>query len=198
MTNMKTTRLLRAVACVLLGTAAIGSSGCLLIAAGAAGGAAAGVAYARGKVCAMYSAYPADVWSALHLALQDLKMPVKEESFDGKKGMLKTISVDGDKVTIHLSEDNFYAGGPLGTRLCIRMGVFGDRPGSEGIFEQIGKHMVPREPQALPGPQPLMPTAASNTVPPPLAPLSTNQLPAPAQAPLPASPLPVDVMPRQK
>jgi hypothetical protein len=129
-------------ATTLLAAIALANCGCLLVAAGSAAGAAAGIAYVNGKVSATYFAYPNDVWMATRQGLTDLGMPLMKESFDGFKGSLESKTAEGDKVYINLEclpspglvEGAF-------TRLSIRIASFGDRDHSERIFQQIGSHV---------------------------------------------------------
>src|SRR6266481_8050617 len=87
-------------ATTLLAVLALANCGCLLVAAGTAAGAAAGIAYANGKVSATYFAYPNDVWMATRQGLTDLGMPLMKESFDGFNGSLESKTIDGDKVCL--------------------------------------------------------------------------------------------------
>src|SRR6266404_2979429 len=89
-------------ATTLLAGLALANCGCLLVAAGTAAGAAAGIAYANGKVSATYFAYPHDVWMATRQGLTDLGMPLMKECFDGFKGSLESRTTDGDKVYVTL------------------------------------------------------------------------------------------------
>jgi Protein of unknown function (DUF3568) len=126
----------------LLAACALANCGCLLVAAGTAVGAATGVAYVNGKISATYFAYPRDVWMATRQGLTELGMPLLKESFDGFNGSVESKTSDGDKVFITL-ECLSPAGTIDGafTRLSIRIASFGDRKGSELIFQQIGSHV---------------------------------------------------------
>jgi Protein of unknown function (DUF3568) len=129
-------------ATMLLAAVALANCGCLLVAAGTAAGAAAGIAYANGKVSATYFAYPNDVWAATRQGLTDLGMPLMKESFDGLKGSLESKTADGDKVYITmecLPSPGLVEG--AFTRLSIRIASFGDRDHSKRIFQQIGSHV---------------------------------------------------------
>lgn len=129
-------------ATMLLAAVALTNCGCLLVAAGTAAGAAAGIAYANGKVSATYFAYPNDVWAATRQGLTDLDMPLLKESFDGFKGSLESKTVDGDKVYITmecLPSPGLVEG--AFTKLSIRIASFGDRDHSKRIFRQIGNHV---------------------------------------------------------
>ncbi len=126
----------------LLASLALTNCGCLLVAAGTAAGAATGIAYINGKVSATYFAYPRDVWMATMQGLTELGMPLTNQTFDGVKGSLESKTADGDKVFVSLeclSSPNAVDG--AFTRLSIRIANFGDRKGSERIFQQIGSHI---------------------------------------------------------
>ena len=142
MTPRTVSSLARCLATLLLAAGALANCGCLLVAAGAAAGAATGVAYVNGKISATYFAYPRDVWMATRQGLTELGMPLLKESFDGLKGSVESKTSDGDNVYITLE-----CVSPPGTidgaftRLSIRIASFGDRKGSELIFQQIGSHV---------------------------------------------------------
>jgi Protein of unknown function (DUF3568) len=129
-------------ATALLSVCALANCGCLLVAAGTAVGAATGVAYVNGNISATYFAYPRDVWIATRQGLTDLEMPLLKESFDGIKGSVESRTTDGDKVfiTMECLSPPGTIDGAL-TRLSIRIANFGDRKGSERIFQSIGSHV---------------------------------------------------------
>ena len=64
---------------VFVAATALLPGGCLLVAAGAAGGAAVGYVYCKGKVCDTYAANFDDSWAATHTALAELALPVSKE-----------------------------------------------------------------------------------------------------------------------
>src|SRR5437879_5466705 len=80
--------------------AAIASSGCLLVAAGAAAGGAVGYAYYQGKVCGTYNADFNDTWAALHTALGELGMPVVSEQAQGDERFVESRTASGERVRI--------------------------------------------------------------------------------------------------
>jgi Protein of unknown function (DUF3568) len=204
MTPRTVSRLALCVATPLLAACALANCGCLLVAAGAAAGAATGVAYVNGNISATYFAYPRDVWAATRQGLTELGMPLIKESFDGIKGSVESKTSDGDKVFITLE-----CLSPPGTidgaftRLSIRIASFGDRKGSEIIFQQIGNHvpahMLPQS--ASQGPMPggtafgatpagagVMPLTLTNALnSPPLTISNTPITPIPQQPILPTS-----------
>ncbi len=160
---------------LVLGAVAVSQGGCLLVAAGAAGagGAAVGYAYYQGKNCQSFSANFEDAWAATHTALVELGMPILNEERHMDNGVIKTQTSDGDRVRIGLDviSSRIPADGAL-TRICIRVGTFGDHPVSERILSQVGAHLIavpaqnlqPERPALLP-PAPLR--APNQTVEPP-------------------------------
>lgn len=190
------------VLCVLAAISFL-QSGCLLAAAGIAGAAAAGTAYAKGKICALYNARPTDAWAATKQAVTEMGMPILKEEFDGAEGMIQTRTAEGEMVRIYLEARTsaFPSDGPI-TKICIRVATFGDWPISERIMAQIGSHLAP--PSAvvpaqmpLPGPPPspivqaqaLQSAPAPQTTAPPLA--TTPQSTPPGSQGLPAQPIPI-------
>lgn len=129
---------------------ALMQGGCLLVAAGCAGGAAAGYCYCNGKVCHTYLSGFDDTWAATKTALADLGMPVVEEEKQGTCGFIKAKLNDGETVRIHvdLQYSKFPVDGPV-TRVCIRVSCFGDHPASARILDQIGFHLAPAPPPGI-------------------------------------------------
>jgi hypothetical protein len=170
---------------LVLAAAALANSGCLIVAAGAAVGGAAGVGYvySKGKVCQCYHANLADSWTALHTALRELGMPVVSEEFraDGES-YLESRTGTGDKVRIYLADipNPIPAENPL-SRICVRVATFGDSLVSDRILSQVDLHLVAVPP----------PAAAPGTAPPPApgapqpAPLPPQTAPPPLLAPEP-------------
>jgi hypothetical protein len=163
---------------------ALANCGCLLVAAGAAGGAAASYLYYKGKVCETYNANLDDTFLALRAALGELAMPVLSESREGDNWSVESRTAAGDSVHIHLQvqASKFPAEGQV-TRLCVRVATFGDELVSSRILAQVGFHLVPvgqnGQPAPLPAASPIMQTAApaasagaapAQTGPPPLLP----------------------------
>jgi hypothetical protein len=136
--------------CLLLAAVALANCGCLVLAAGAAGGAAAGYFYVRGKLCDVYYAGFDDTWKATHTALAELAMPILKEEFQGGEGSITSRTVDGDSVQISVTalESKIPAGGPA-TRVCVRVATFGDHPLSNRVLDQIGFHLTPATAPAM-------------------------------------------------
>jgi hypothetical protein len=172
---------------VALAMAAFSTGGCLWIAAGAAGGAAVGYAYSKGKYSQAFHAGFDDTWAATHAGLIDLGMPVIKEGREGSEGWVETTAADGSKVrlTLEVMASKVPTDGPM-TQVGVRVATFGDPLLSDRILGQVGAHLVP-------GPGPVPPTpvppAATPTVPKLLAPVAPPQT---AEPPLiqPATPAP--------
>jgi len=189
---------------LLFGASAMTSSGCLIVATGAAGGAAAGYAYVKGKVCEVYNSGFNDTWAATHTALAELAMPILKEELQGEEGFITTQTADGDRVRIRVNSDEsrIQAQGRV-TRVCVRVATFGDHPVSVAILNQVGLHLAPSTPVGwTPA---VAPTArvgviqAGATNEPPLAsPAPSGNVPQTQTAPpplLPAEPAPVGKTP---
>jgi hypothetical protein len=159
---------------LIVAIVAICQSGCLLIAAGAAGGAAAGYAYYQGRICQSYIANFEDAWAATHAALGELGMPVLSEERQTNCGVIKSQTADGDRVRIALDvvPSRIPAEGSL-TRICVRVGTFGDHPVSERVLYQVGAHLV-----VCPVPFAAIPPPVANAPGSDTAPLSPVPVPA--------------------
>jgi hypothetical protein len=149
---------------VFLALLALASGGCLVVAAGAGAGAAvAGYAYVKGKVCYSFNASLEDTWAATRKALAELQMPVQsEERESASTGFIKSQTSDGTAVRIYLEvqPSPFPTEGPH-TRVCIRVGAFGDYAISDRIMGQLNAHLVPvtvgNGPGSPPGQPPVPP-----------------------------------------
>ena len=140
----------------LLGLA-LANGGCLLAAAGVAGGAAAGYAYYKGKITQEYNAGFEDTWAAANSALADLGMPVVAAEREGNTGFLDGRSADGERV--RLSFETFPsplpAEGAL-TRVGVRVATFGDGPASDRILNQIEAQLAARPRTMTPVPSSIL------------------------------------------
>lgn len=174
---------------LVLAAAALTCGGCLLAAAGIAGGAAAGVAYCNGKLNQVYNADFADAVAAVRTALGELGMPVEQEELDGGHGFIRSRIADGARVRVYLDTlpSKFPTEGPL-TRVGVRVATFGDDLVSERILAQIGAHLVSTQVPGAPTPAQFAPAAAPQftpVVPPTEAPLPQPRLLPPTPAPAP-------------
>jgi hypothetical protein len=212
---------LNKVTCLALGLSALACSGCLIIAAGATGGAALGYFYYKGELCNNYYAALPDTMAATRGALAELNMPVLKEEAHKGHGTIQTSTPQNDKVTISFRPGPTKVPAEAATTLVgVRVGIFGDDPLSENILGHIQAYLLvpgpppglgPIRPIATPGLQPqtappplipgsVQPVSASEThaqtAPPPLAgnpiqPVSASNPPQSTPPPLPREPLPV-------
>jgi hypothetical protein len=148
---------------VALGLTALVNGGCLVAAAGVAGGAALGYVYHEGKVSQTYNASLDDSTAAAHAALTELGMPLLKEEHTPGEDFLLSHTADGDKVRIYLSQhaSKFQAEGPL-TCVGVRVATFGNYDASARLLSQIGAHLAPPpgQPPPLPLPAPAIPPQA--------------------------------------
>jgi Protein of unknown function (DUF3568) len=153
---------------VVAALAALVPCGCLVAAAGAAGGAAVGATYYFGKVCQTFPTNLDDTAAGVKIALAELGMPLLDDHRESGSALFKSQTADGDPVLIYLDPlpSKFQADGTK-THVTVRVGVFGDHPASNRILDQITAHL---QPAALvpPGPapaaapmNPIRPTASS-------------------------------------
>lgn len=134
----------RGAALVAIAGLAVTSAGCLgLIAVGAAGG-AAGFIYMKGKVCMDYPTPFADAWTASHQALKSLGLPVLGEENAGTRGSINSRTADGTKITIDVEPQTSRLPNVQNlTRVCVRVGMWGDRTLSEQILATVTQQLVP-------------------------------------------------------
>jgi hypothetical protein len=182
--------------------------GCLVVAAGAAGGAALGYVYYQGQLSGRFTADFPSTWAAARIALTDLGMPIDKEEFKDGSGYLESRTAKDAKVRINLTSlpSQIPAAGPM-TQVGVRVGVFGDDKASETILDQIGARLnLTGGNRVVPVPQPtqgaVQPVAAfgspAETGPPPLAspkgpPPPEKSMPSGESPPPPATKEPVPV-----
>jgi hypothetical protein len=132
---------------------ALVNSGCLLATAGVAGGAIAGYAYCKGKVCETYAASFADTWTAAHTALAELGMPILKEERKVSEASIESRTADGERVRIYLQSETskIPAEGQI-TWVCVRVATFGDHPVSHRVMDQVGVHLAPAPLPGSPAP----------------------------------------------
>jgi hypothetical protein len=167
----------RRILLVLPALLALAPGGCAVVAVGAAaGGGAAAFAYYKGKVCDEYPAGIADTHAAVKTALLELHMPVLKDDVQQTTGTIESRTSDDASVSIALEtvSSRIPAEGTA-TRVCVRVGTFGDGPVSNRIHDQISST---REP----------PLASRNTKEPPLADANSGEPPLAPWTPAPRSP----------
>jgi hypothetical protein len=138
-------RRLRCLALLLLAAGSLGTTGCLFVAAGvAAGGGTAAYIYFNGNVCQEFVANFETTWKATLATLTEQGLPIVKNENDGKSG--KITSRTTDNTTIHIDLKTMPSRIPAEgnvTRVCVRIGVTGDRTVSERFLERIAAHVVP-------------------------------------------------------
>jgi hypothetical protein len=154
-------------------------SGCLAVAAGAAGGAAVGYAYYMGEVYDKFKApYPATV-AAARASLQDLGLPLLKQEDHDDTTIIESRTKDDDAVRVSIGP--YKSGKPDDagyTQVGVRVGYFGDKKLCNQLFARMDTHLglAPTDrliPQAQPTLGPIQPVsqvgAPPQTPPPPLA-----------------------------
>lgn len=152
---------------VVAAAVALLNGGCLAAAVGACA-AGAGVtcnAYAKGKVCHLYTTDLNDAVAAARTALAEMGLAIQKEVVKPNAAFFRTRTGDGERVRIYLNcePSRIPIDGPM-TRISVRVGTFGDHPLSERILYQISAHLVPQPVSALPAPA-APPIPATHTTP---------------------------------
>lgn len=133
---------------------ALGNSGCMLVAAGVAGG--AGYAYYKGNVTQTFDAIPMTVWRATVDALSDLGMEVTSHVHElssfrdpdqgnvvagqpaPSEGTIKSVTATGKKVSIRIKAiEPEIPVDSRRTKVSVRVATFGDEEVSQRILNQI-------------------------------------------------------------
>jgi hypothetical protein len=127
-------RVMRWAAAVVLGATALLSSGCLLLAAGAAG--AGTVAYVRGELAASLGNELGAVVKATNRTIEQLKFAKIAESADALSARFTARTAQDKKIEIVLTK----VGEDL-TKMEIRVGVFGDEDVSMTILSKIKSNL---------------------------------------------------------
>jgi hypothetical protein len=151
-----------------LAALALIQSGCLMLAAGAVGGGAVGVAIATGTAKRDFYA-PVDATAiAAQAALQDLGLPVERPHLSPTHAEIDSTLSTGGAVLLTLKElPRPVATDPPTTRVEIHIKVFGDKKISERILDQINHR--------LRNPAPPAATQPTGAAPPPPLPPQTEE-----------------------
>lgn len=120
----------RSFAVLFFGALAIGTSGCLAVAAGAGAGAA--VAYVRGELTATLSSNYDAVTEATNRAIEQLQFAKVSERKDALLDVIVARNAADKKVEIRLENTARDL-----TKVRIRIGVFGDEALSMAILDRI-------------------------------------------------------------
>ncbi len=154
---------------VVAAALALLNGGCLAAAVGACA-AGAGVtcnAYAKGKVCHLYTTDLDDAVAAVRTALVDMGLAIEKEIVKPNTAFFRTRTGDGERIRIYLDREpsRIPADGSM-TRISVRVGTFGDHPLSERVLFQIGAHLIPQPRGEVQGPaSPPLPVTPPPTLP---------------------------------
>jgi hypothetical protein len=168
---------------LLVGVLALAQTGCLVVAAGVAGGAAAtGYVYYKGRLCRDYLADLNQTLNAVRATLLEMQFPIIAEESKNGTSYLASRTSDGSTMRIYVEPvpSRIPAEGTL-TRVSIRVGAFGDEALSTRFLDQVGAHLT--------GPMLLRPAPAPPAVPPPEP--AAARVPAETPAPPLAAPVPL-------
>ncbi len=111
--------------------------GCAVLLVGAGAGAGAGaVAYVKGELQSTYAASLDRTWNATLVALKEMNITVQKEKKDSLGGDIEAVRADGTSVKIAVAP-----AGQGTTTVKIRIGILGDRDGSETINRRIAQHL---------------------------------------------------------
>ncbi|HMP16840.1 MAG TPA: DUF3568 family protein, partial [Gemmatales bacterium] len=104
----------------------LGSSGCLVAAAGAAAGAGA-YAYYQGNVSELHAAEFGEAYQTTRRALTERGLPIRYEHHNGLTGTIESSLEDGSKITIYIEEKpRILASDGHQTEIGVRVGTFGN------------------------------------------------------------------------
>jgi len=130
MKNQSRNSIVSLAAALALAASSLFSTGCVVVAAGAAG--AGAVAWVRGELQANLSAAPESVMDATEEAIREMKFFVMEEKRDALSAVYEMRNSQDEKITILVEQQ---ADGV--TQVRIRVGIFGNQVLSQTILDQI-------------------------------------------------------------
>lgn len=133
-TMLKSGFLVRALAALVLAAAAALPSGCLAVAAGAAG--AGTVAFVRGELAASLDQSFDQSVRATNRAIEDLKLAKISETQDALVATIIARTAEDKKIEITVSSVS-----AAQAKVQIRVGVFGDEALSQRILEKIRSNL---------------------------------------------------------
>jgi hypothetical protein len=150
---------------LLLGLAifTMAQAGCLMLAAGAVGGSAVGLAVVSGTVTRDYDATVEATAAAAQSALQDLKLPIERPHIGATHATIDSTLEGGGAVLLTIKAvSQPVPSDPARTHVEIHVKIFGDQKISERILDQIDERLrnpgppviTPSNPPAPPPPLP--------------------------------------------
>lgn len=122
--------LIGAICALCLSAGILLQSGCVIVAAGAAG--AGTVAYVRGELESTVPSSLAKSMQATRAAVEQLKLIKISDKEDALAGVFVARTADDKRIEVKLT-----AVGEGMTKVQIRVGVFGDRTVSTAVFDRI-------------------------------------------------------------
>ncbi len=130
----------RTCAVLLFFVAAISLSGCALLVGGAAvgAGAAGSYAYVNGEMITDYPVSLNDAWSAVEKTIAEMRGTEIERNRELAKGTIKT-AINQDTVTFNVQYK-----GPNATTVGVRIGLIGDKLGSQLLHDKIAAYLAKR------------------------------------------------------
>jgi|GEM_PF-1286392 hypothetical protein len=156
---------IRRAALAIMAAIALSQSGCLMLAATAVGGSAAGVAYVRGRYTETVAGNVRETATATLSALHDIGMPADKQNIGRTGGEIDAWTPNGHPLMIDLeSIAGLSPEEPPKTKVGIRFGPFGDKSQSERIIAQIEYRL--ENPAATPPQAPPQPPAIPTDEPP--------------------------------
>jgi hypothetical protein len=126
---LKSSVLLVVFGCLVTGCGAV-------LVAGAVGGAAGGVLYAKGDLEALADNSYNEVWEASQAGLKDLGLGISTAKELPQKAVIEARRLDGKEITITIRPQTKER-----TKLSIRVGTFGDEASSREIYDAIKAHL---------------------------------------------------------
>ena len=124
---------------VLVSTAVLLLPGCLLVAAGAAGGAVAGTAYVMGDLETTLQATPGEVVAATRTAFEQMGVATISAGATELDGKVIGRTATDEKITVTVESK-----GRNLSELSIRVGTFGDEELSRQIYDKIRANLPAR------------------------------------------------------
>lgn len=147
---------------------ALSQAGCLVLAAGAAGGGAVAWGVTRGTIHREFDAGVEATAAATQSALQDLNLPVERPYANPTYGEIDSTLPSGGPILLTLKSTSAGLTTAPTTRVEVHIKVFGDKEMSERILDQIGYRL--KNPAPPPAPTSALPPQQDQTEEPPLAP----------------------------
>ncbi len=109
--------------------------------------------YAGGRAVQTFAQPPTTVQPAVITALGDLRIEELRQTTEAGSVVFEGTTADNRKATVTLRPH------PAGSRLSVRVGLFGDQPLSRAIMDRVGVRLGALPPSAVPADAPSAPDA---------------------------------------